>query len=111
MVSWWGTDSYFNFEQIQIGNIEVMTATYGSSGSFGSRLRSKYIENNTYTVIISHFHSKPVPIHGPIHKYDLNYLYSRIYFSRLPQSVAKRLIFVCLGKLVMLLRYLIQLSI
>ena len=47
MVSWWGTDSYFNNEQIQIGDIEIVTSTYGSSGSFGSRVRSKYIGNNT----------------------------------------------------------------
>ena len=49
MVSWWGTDSYFNNEQIQIGDIEIMTAAYGSSGSFGSRLSSKKIGHNTYT--------------------------------------------------------------
>ena len=35
MVSWWETDSYLNNEHIQIGDIEIMTATYGSSGSFG----------------------------------------------------------------------------
>ena len=29
MVSWWGTDIYFNNEQIQIGDIEFMTAAYG----------------------------------------------------------------------------------
>ena len=32
MVSLRGTDSYFNNEQIQIGDIEIMTAAYGSSG-------------------------------------------------------------------------------
>ena len=31
MVSWWGTDSYFNNDHIQIGDIEIMTAAYGSS--------------------------------------------------------------------------------
>ena len=30
IVSWWGTDSNFNKEQIKIGDIEIMTATYGS---------------------------------------------------------------------------------
>ena len=35
MISCWGTDSYFNNEQIQIGDIEMMTSAYGSSGSFG----------------------------------------------------------------------------
>ena len=30
MVSWWGTDLYFNNEQIQIGDIEIMTSSYGS---------------------------------------------------------------------------------
>ena len=32
MVSWRGTESYFNNEQIQIGDIEIMTSAYGSSG-------------------------------------------------------------------------------
>ena len=77
MVSWWGIDSYFNYEQIQIGNIEVMTATYGSSGSFGSRLRSESIGHNTYTGRRSNFLSKPTPIHVPVHKSGLNYSYSR----------------------------------
>ena len=49
MVSWWGTDSYFNNEQIQIGDIEFTTSAYGSSGLFGSRVRSKSIGHNTYT--------------------------------------------------------------
>ena len=30
MVSWGGTDSYLNNEQIQIGDIEIMTSAYGS---------------------------------------------------------------------------------
>ena len=46
MVSWWGTHSYFNNEHIQIGDNEIMTDEYCSSGSFGSIVRSKYIENN-----------------------------------------------------------------
>ena len=49
MVICWGTCSYFRNEQIQIGDIEIMTAAYGSSGSFGSRVRSKYIGHTTYT--------------------------------------------------------------
>ena len=56
MVSWWGTDSYFNNKQVQIDDIEIMTFAYGSSGSFGSRERSKYIGHNTYKGRISHFH-------------------------------------------------------
>ena len=56
MVSWWKTDLYFNNEKIQIGDIEIMTAEYGSPGSFGSRVRSKYIGHNTYTDRRSNFH-------------------------------------------------------
>ena len=70
-----------------------MTAACGSSGSFGSRLRSKYIGHNTYTSRWSNFRSKLTPIHGPIHKYDLNYSYSRGHFSRLPQAFAKNNVF------------------
>ena len=68
MVSWWVTDSYFNIEQIQMADIEIMTAAYGSSGPFGSRVRSKYIGHNTYTGRRSNLRSKPTPIHGPVHK-------------------------------------------
>ena len=50
----------------------MMTDAYGSSGSFGSRVRSKYILNNIYTGIIRKPLSKPTPIHGPVHKYYLN---------------------------------------
>ena len=32
-------------------------------------------------------------MHGPVHKYDLNYLYSRSHFSRLLQAFAKTLIY------------------
>ena len=39
MVSWWVTHLYFNNEKIQIGGIELINAEYGSSGSFGSRVR------------------------------------------------------------------------
>ena len=58
----------------------------------GSRLRYRSIVHNTYTVTKSHLRLKPTPIHGPVHKYDLNYSYSRSHFSRLPQKVAKILI-------------------
>ena len=92
MVSLWGTDSYLNNEQIKIGDIDIMTYTYGSSGSFGSRVRSKSIGNNTYTGRRNNFRSKPTPIHGLVQKYDLNYSYSRSHFSRLPQAVSKKLI-------------------
>ena len=97
MVSWWGTDSYFNNGQIQIGDIELMTALYGSSGSFGSIVRFKSIVNSIFTVIRSTFCSKKIPIHGPVHKSDFNYSYLRIHFSWLPQAVAKKRIY-CLSQ-------------
>ena len=50
------------------------------------------IKNNTYTGIRSNVHSKPIPINEPVHKSDLNYSYSRISSSWLPQEVAKELI-------------------
>ena len=50
MVYWQGKDSYLNNELIQISDVDIMIDLYGSSGSFGSRVRSKYIGNNTYTV-------------------------------------------------------------
>ena len=70
-----------------------MTSIYGLSGSFGSRVRSKSIGYNTYTVRGSNFCSKPTPIHGLFHKYDLNYSYSRSHFNRLPQVVARKLMY------------------
>ena len=93
MVSWWVTDTYFNDELIQIGDIEIITAAYGSAGSFVSMVRSKYIKHNTYTYIRSNFRSKPTPIHVPVHKYDLNYSYSRSHFVKLPQEVSKKIIY------------------
>ena len=69
-----------------------MISAYGSTGSFGSRVRSKYIGHTTYTFRISNFRSKPIPIHGPVHKSDLNYSYSRSHFSRSPHKVSKKLI-------------------
>ena len=89
LVSWWGTDSYFNNELIQISDIWIMTAEYFSSGSYVSIVRTKFIEHNTYTGRRSHFHSKPIPICGPVQKSDLNYSYSISHFSQLPPAVAK----------------------
>ena len=91
MVSWWVTDSYFNNNKIQMGDIELMNPAYGSSVSFESIVRSKYIVHNTYIVRISHFRSKPTPIHVPVHKYGLNYSYLRSHFSWLPQVFSKEL--------------------
>ena len=51
----------------------MMTAAYGSSGSFGSRVRYKFTGNNTYIGRRSNFSPKTTPIHGPVHKYDLDY--------------------------------------
>ena len=92
MVSLWGIYSYFNIEKIQICEIENIISVYGLPGLFGSRVRSKYIGHNTYTGRRINFHSKLAPIHGPLHRSDLNYSYSNIHFSRLPQAVAKTLI-------------------
>ena len=69
-----------------------MTAAYGSSVSFGSRVRSKSIVHNTYTGRRIIFHSKPTPIHEPVHKYDFNCSYSIRHFSRFTQEVSKELI-------------------
>ena len=68
MVSWWGIDSYLNSKQIQMSDIEIMNAAFGSSGSFGSRFRSKCIVHNIYTGRRSNFCSKPTPINVPVHK-------------------------------------------
>ena len=89
MVSWLGIDSYFNIEQIQISDIEIMISSYRLSGSFGSRVRSKSIGHNNYTVRKSNLRSKPTTIHGPAHKY----LYGRSQFSRLQQAVAGKTIY------------------
>ena len=50
----------------------MMTSAYGSSGSFGSRVRYKSTGHDTYTGIRSNLCSKPTPIHWPLQKYDLN---------------------------------------
>ena len=70
-----------------------MTSAYGSFESFGSRVSSKSIIHNTYTGRRIKIRSKATPIHGPVHKSYLNYLYSRSYFSRLPKADAKKLIY------------------
>ena len=92
-MSWWVKNSYFNHEQIHIGGIEIMTDSYGSSESFGSRVRSKFIGHNKYTFRRIIFHSKPTLIHGPVHNSGLNYSYSRSHFSWLPQPFSKGLIY------------------
>ena len=56
MVSWQVTDSCFNNEQIRIGDIELTNASDVSSGSFGSRVRSKCIGHNTYAGRRSNVH-------------------------------------------------------
>ena len=61
-------------------------------GSFGSRVRSKSIGNNTYTGRRNNFRLKPTPIHGTVHKYDFNYSYLRSHFICLTQAVAKEII-------------------
>ena len=66
MVSWWGTYSYLNNELIKIGDIEIMTGAYGSSVYFLSRVRYKYIGNNTYTGRRSGLRSNPTPIYVPV---------------------------------------------
>ena len=75
--------SYVYNEQTQMGDIEILTAAYGSSGSFGSIIRSKYIGHTTYTGIRRNLRSKSTPIHGPVHKSDSNYSYLRSNFIRL----------------------------
>ena len=89
MVYWWGRDLYFNDKKIQTISVVLMNAEYGSSQSFGPRVRSIYIENNTYTGRRSNFYSKPTPIHGPVHKYGLEFSYSISHFSWFPQVVYK----------------------
>ena len=92
MVSWWGIDSYFNIELIQIRVIDNMILANGFSGPFRSRLRSKYIGHNTNTYRRSNLRSNPTPIHGPVQESDLNYSYLGSHFIRLPKAVAKTFI-------------------
>ena len=63
MVSWWGTNSNFNNEPIQISDAELMNSVYGSLVSFGSIVRSKSIGHNIYTGRRSSFRSEPTSIH------------------------------------------------
>ena len=44
MVSWWGTDSYFNHEQIEIAYIGIMTDEYASSGYFDQEYGPNLLE-------------------------------------------------------------------
>ena len=55
MVYWWVSDLCFNNELIQISGVDIMNAVFGSSESFGLRVRSKCISHNTYTGIRSNF--------------------------------------------------------
>ena len=43
-----------------------MIAEFGSSGYFGSRVRSNFIDNNTYTGIRSNLRSNKKPIYVPV---------------------------------------------
>ena len=90
MISWWRTYSYFNNKINQIGDIEMITDAYVSSGLFWSRVRYNYIGHNAHTGRRSSFCSKPTPIHVLVHKSDLNYSYSIGHFSRLTQAVDKK---------------------
>ena len=69
-----------------------MNTEFGSSGSFGSRIRSRCIYHNNHTGRRRNFHSKPTPIHGPVHKSELEMSYSRRLLSWLPQEFSKILI-------------------
>ena len=71
-----------------MNGVEMMNSTFGSSGSFGSRVRSTCFGHNKYRGIRRNFHSKPTPIHEPVHKYELNLSYSIRKFSTLPQAVS-----------------------
>ena len=82
MVSWLVRHSYVNNEQIQIGVVVLKNVAYCSSISFVSILKSKWIGHNTYTGRRSNFCSKTTPIHGPVHKYDLNFSYSISHFRQ-----------------------------
>ena len=85
MVSWWVRYSYSNNELIQTRYVIIINDAYGSSGSFGSRVRSKYIGHNTYTGIRSNLCSKPTPIHVTFHKSGLKFSYLITHFSSLLQ--------------------------
>ena len=65
---------------------------HGSSGSFGSRVRSECIVHNKYTARIRNLSYKPTPKHRAASKSELNLSYSRNHFSWLSQAVSKELI-------------------
>ena len=50
-----------------------MNNTYGSSGSFGSRVRSRSIGCNTYTGRRIIFHSRLTTIHGLVNKSEFDF--------------------------------------
>ena len=70
----------------------LRNAVHGSSGSFGSWVRSECIVHNTYIARIRNLSYKPTPIHRAASIYELNLSYSRSHFSWLPQAVSKELI-------------------
>ena len=111
MVYWRGRYSYFNDEQYQISDVEMMNCAFGSSWLSGSRVRSNCIGNNTCAGRRINLISKPTPIHGPVHKSELNFSYAIKHFSSLPHSVIKKLSIDCHRNLDMLILLLIQLII
>ena len=82
----------FQYQTFQIIDVALMNDAFGSSGSFGWIVRSKCIGNNTFTGRRRKYRSKPTPIHGPVNKSELVFLYSRSHFSGLPQAFLKGLI-------------------
>ena len=81
-----GEDIHISIKKIQTSDVVLMNTAYGSSGSFWSRVRSKFIGHNTYIGRRSSFHSKTRPIHGPDNKYYLIFLNSISHFRWLPQA-------------------------
>ena len=71
-----------------------MNAAYGSSGSFGSIVRSKSMGYNTYTGRIRNFSSNPSIIHVPIYKSYLSFSYLKIHFTWLSKSFSIGIIIV-----------------
>ena len=60
--------SSFKNEYIRLSDIEIMNASFGSSGSFVSIVRSKFIVHNACIGRRSNFRSNPTPIHGTVQK-------------------------------------------
>ena len=73
MVSRWGRDSHFNNEQIKTRDVVIINAEYGSSGSLGSIVGSKSIGHRKNTGRRRCSCSESTPIHGPVHKSDMNF--------------------------------------